>query len=237
MAETDDVPVETGAPVEAPAAEVEETNLLGGVDAAPEAPTEDARPEWLPEKFKTPEDLAKSYRELERKLRDRPTAPEPPESYELELPEGVELADEDVEFLRDLGLDNDKAQKLADFLLGDVANILQEAQADLQHERLANSWGMNPQSHEYMQRLSTVKAWANQNLPDSVVAEMAKSANGVNALFQMMESGAQVAHAVGQGGPGRPSPVELQELMADPRYQYDEDYRNMVRQKFVEAYD
>ena len=29
---------------------------------------EETRPEWLPEKFKTPEDLAKSYGELEKKM-------------------------------------------------------------------------------------------------------------------------------------------------------------------------
>jgi len=40
----------------------------------PEAPIEaeqdnsSARPEWLPEKFQSPEDLAKSYAELEKKL-------------------------------------------------------------------------------------------------------------------------------------------------------------------------
>ena len=31
----------------------------------------DERPEWLPEKFKTPEDMAKSYTELERKMQSR----------------------------------------------------------------------------------------------------------------------------------------------------------------------
>ena len=34
---------------------------------APAAPTGD-RPEWLPEKYKTPEDLAKGYKELESKI-------------------------------------------------------------------------------------------------------------------------------------------------------------------------
>ena len=45
-------------------------------ETGPEAPQAEAtqdnqpseRPEWLPEKFKTPEDLAKSYSELEKKL-------------------------------------------------------------------------------------------------------------------------------------------------------------------------
>lgn len=42
-----------------------------GPEAAPELASQDNssdRPEWLPEKFSTPEDLAKSYAELEKKL-------------------------------------------------------------------------------------------------------------------------------------------------------------------------
>ena len=46
-----------------------------------EASTDD-RPEWLPEKFKDPEDLAKAYSELEKKLGSRAT--EPPEEADDE---------------------------------------------------------------------------------------------------------------------------------------------------------
>lgn len=45
------------------------------------------RPEWLPEKFKAPEDLAKSYDELSRKLGAHTGAPE---SYEMEIEAGLE---------------------------------------------------------------------------------------------------------------------------------------------------
>ena len=38
------------------------------VEVATEAPEAPARPEWLPEKFNTPEDLASSYSTLEAKL-------------------------------------------------------------------------------------------------------------------------------------------------------------------------
>ena len=50
-----------------------ETITITQPETGPEAPQEEAqdnqseRPEWLPEKFKTPEDLAKSYSELEKK--------------------------------------------------------------------------------------------------------------------------------------------------------------------------
>lgn len=45
----------------------------GQAPASPETPPADSqpsneRPQWLPEKFKSPEDLAKAYRELEKKL-------------------------------------------------------------------------------------------------------------------------------------------------------------------------
>ena len=41
--------------------------VVDNVEAPAEAPT-DSRPEWLPEKFKTPEDLVTSYSNLESKL-------------------------------------------------------------------------------------------------------------------------------------------------------------------------
>lgn len=65
-------------------------------DAPPaeEAGEGDSRPEWLPEKFKSAEDLAKAYSELEKKLGSRT----PPESTEKaqdgkEAPEGTDLPD------------------------------------------------------------------------------------------------------------------------------------------------
>ena len=35
------------------------------------------RPEWLPEKFKTPEDMSKAYSELEKKLGQAPKEEQP----------------------------------------------------------------------------------------------------------------------------------------------------------------
>lgn len=216
-------------------------NLLGDVESEPaasppeqETSPEAERPEWLPEKFKTPEDLAKSYQELEKKIRQRS---EPPETYELQLPEGVEFSDEDAEWFRELGASNEQAQKLLDYMYAEVLPAIQDAQVEVHQERLARAWGVDPGDPAFTQRLAAVKEWADANLPASVVAEMAKTSNGVNALFQMMQAGASVKEATGVSGPVRPTQQELMDLMADPRYQHDEDYRNLVRQKFVEAYD
>ena len=63
-------------------AEQQDQNLLNqSADTQTETPvetdasTDSVRPEWLPEKFKTAEDFAKSYKELETKISDQPKAP------------------------------------------------------------------------------------------------------------------------------------------------------------------
>lgn len=63
--------------------------------AAP-APADPNRPAWLPEQFKTPEDLAKSYTELKARMVDTGLPPKAPEEYKFELPataKGLELDD------------------------------------------------------------------------------------------------------------------------------------------------
>lgn len=62
-------------------------------ETGPEAPVQEAeqtdnqseRPEWLPEKFNSPEDLAKSYAELEKKL-SAPKDEQTPDESEVEQP-------------------------------------------------------------------------------------------------------------------------------------------------------
>ena len=57
----------------------------------PEGETEE-RPEWLPEKFKTADDMAKSYAELEKTLREKGKVA--PESYEMSEDIGLDPEDE-----------------------------------------------------------------------------------------------------------------------------------------------
>lgn len=231
-------------------AEGEDINMFAGLEENPggempveepsppaEGEAQDARPDWLPEKFKTPEALAEGYRELERAYHSKTQAPE---EYQLELPEGVELTDEDIATLREMGLTNEQAQKFVGFVFEEVVPAVQEARVELHAERLGRSWGMEPESQAFKQRLTNLHSWAKQNLPESVVQELARSANGVNALYQMMQAqrdGTQVTRGPLTNAPARPTEQELAKLMEDPRYQYDDDYKNYVRQQFVAAYD
>lgn len=194
------------------------------------------RPEWLPEKFKSPEDLVKAYNELGGKLREKN---DPPEAYELTLPDGVSgLTDDDAAAFKQMGLTNDQAQKLVDYFHANVVPEIQNIRAGVEKERLAAAWNMQGvESHEFSQRLVEVKSWAARNLPEAAVAEMAKTANGVNALYKMMQSGMD-AKNIQPAQAHRLDKAQLQELMNDPRYvNRDPDYMAHVQRKFQETYD
>lgn len=106
---------------------------------APEKPQEGQavdRPEWLPENFKTPEDLAKSYQELQAeytKLKQggqQPPAEEQPKEPEVEKPAEEPKADEARKEVENRGLDFDAyAQEFAEQgqLGEDSYKALQEA--------------------------------------------------------------------------------------------------------------
>jgi hypothetical protein len=71
LTETKDAPAGHDEAMAAKFDAAQQAALEGTPAAAPEQKSEAAtqdRPSWLPEKFKTPEDLAKSYAELEKKL-------------------------------------------------------------------------------------------------------------------------------------------------------------------------
>ncbi len=77
---------------------VDETPVEGDENSSSED-----RPEWLPEKFKSPEDMAKAYSELEKKLGQPKVTEDTPKSNEKkppkpeEIPEGAEQAKAAVE--------------------------------------------------------------------------------------------------------------------------------------------
>ncbi|QFP93676.1 capsid assembly scaffolding protein [Ralstonia phage P-PSG-11-1] len=71
-----EAPVEDQAHIDAMVAKVDAANTPTETDT-PEVPAE-VRPQWLPEKFKSPEDLAKAYAELEGKLGGKKDDAPPP---------------------------------------------------------------------------------------------------------------------------------------------------------------
>jgi len=225
-------------------AEVEEQpQVQADVQEQPEESFTD-RPDWLPEKFKTPEDMAKSYGELERGFYQRKDdlreqiideinqdamkdAPASPADYDVnfQAPEGMEYTvDADDPLLgwfkgkaHEYGLSQDEFDGL----------INEYAQADLQR---GPDWNTESETlGEYAEdRLNRVDGWARGSLTQEgygVFANIPASAGMVQLFEELMELN-------GQPQFNMVSETEFQEVLSldelrsmqnDPRYWREKD--------------
>ena len=145
---------------------VKDEPKLTGEDETPE------RPEWLPEKFKTPEDMAKAYAELE-KAKSKGEAPDDKDTdataekavdeagldmdaLSKEYSESGELSKESLEALSKVGITEDMVQS---YITG------QEAQAAAAQKELLEPIGGDIEAN------NKLTAWAGDNLSDAEVDE------------------------------------------------------------------
>ena len=181
---------------------MEQPNLLSKTQQPAEAEsteqTEQAdRPEWLPEKFKTGEDLAKSYSELEKKFADQPKAPEQyswdfVDKMDLQINQDTETVREAEDMFKNLGMTQKQVEGVMT-LYKDQLNIIEDQmaqqrgpQVDLEQQNalLKQQWGS-----EYDSKLSAVKKFASKFSPTMLTQPLANTAEGLQLMYDMMESG------------------------------------------------
>lgn len=229
----------------------EATDNVEAPAEAPEATVEvaDSRPEWLPEKFNTPEDLVNSYSSLESKLGKgqdelRETimgeieaeafANRPEAAGDYTLPEGMdELAsDPNVEWWSNFAWENGFSQD--EFNEG-LERML-PAQPDLDAE--VAKLGDNANA-----RIEAVSLWSQKNVPEEFAGEimrLGESADGVRLLEHLMN---QMEGSSISGDATAPTALSLDELntmMRDPRYwdaaRRDAGYVKQVDEGFAKLY-
>ena len=203
--------------------------------AEAEAQVEEAvRPEWLPEKFQTPEDLRKSYDELSSKLgkgeeelratimqemeteafSQRPDAVGDyvlPEILDEESAVDNELLDWWANYSYDNGLSQDEfAEGITKY-----ANAVMGQQPDL--EAVQKELGDNAN-----ERVEAVQLWMNKFFPDAemqeAIAELGSSAAGIKALEHIIEQ-TKTSNVSAQGQvAGQITQADVEAKMKDPRY-------------------
>lgn len=199
------------------------------VEAA-EAP---ARPEWLPEKFKTPEDLAKSYSELQSKLgakdedlrkliieeiQNEAFADRPENVGDYKLPDSIESEDAvDNELLKwwsEHSFENGFSQEEFEQGIEMYAQAVLGSEPDLEAE--AEKLGENANA-----RIEAASVFANKFFPEEslpAIERMCESHEGIlalEAIMSAMKDGNFSGEAQPTGGLSEP---ELIEMMNDPRY-------------------
>ena len=221
----------------------------------PEEQVEQSKPEGLPEKFNSVEDLAKSYAELEKKLGE-PKPQETPEPKQQEAkPDDLEIANKAAESaglnMQDLQseFDNSGELKAESYQALEKAGIPKEyvdqfiAGQLAMRENLVNDVkgvaGGDESYGEMMQwasdNLSETEKVAYNNAVNSTDVESIKLAvTGLKARYDSA-NGIEPTLAKGKASPstegGFRSWAEVTEAMADPRYQKDIAYQDDVKRK------
>lgn len=226
-----------------------ETVAEATAEAATEAPTEERdfvvaedsqpqRPEWLPEKYNTGEDLAKAYKELESKLGTKEEdirskiieeiqteafSERPESSGDYQLPDIVneEMAvdNELLKWWADHSYENGFSQEEFNKGIEMYAEAIGGQEPDLDAE--AAKLGDNAND-----RIQAASMFANKFFPEQAipaVERMCESHEGILALEAVMEAmkdGSFTAETQPSAGQ---SEADLREMMNDPRYYKDRD--------------
>lgn len=226
-----------------------ETVAEATAEAATEAPTEERdfvvaedsqpqRPEWLPEKYNTGEDLAKAYKELESKLGTKEedirskiieeiqteAFSERPESAgDYQLPDIVneELAvdNELLKWWADHSYENGFSQEEFNKGIEMYAQAIGSQEPDLDAE--AAKLGDNAND-----RIQAASMFANKFFPAEAipaVERMCESHEGILALEAVMEAMKDGSFTAETQPTAGQSEAELREMMNDPRYWKDRD--------------
>ena len=194
-----------------------------------------ARPEWLPEKFKTPEDLAKSYTELQSKLgakdedirnsiieeiQKEAFADRPESAGDYQMPESIDedaaVDNELLQWWAEHSFENGFSQEEFEKGIEMYAQAMMGSEPDLEAE--AAKLGDNANA-----RIEAASAFANKFFPEDAlpaIERMCESHEGIialEAIQEAMKDGNFAADAQSSSGI---SERELAQMMNDPRY-YD----------------
>ena len=187
----------------------------------------------IPEKFKDQntgeirmDEFVKSYKGLEKKLSQNPSAPKTPEEYCIECEHGMFTSDEMINRrLHEKGFTQDQAQEVynlaAEKMMPIIAEMAADMEADREVEKLISHFGGPEQWKSVSQQLY---AFGQQNLPENVVANLSSSYDGVMALYRMMKSEEpSLGNDVESVSTDVDAEKELQSMMRDPKYWRDRD--------------
>lgn len=206
--------------------------IVDNVEATAEAPT-DSRPEWLPEKFKTPEDLVSSYSNLESKLgtsqdelkssilqelETEALQNRPATAGDYQIPEALDenLVNDNplFQWWANHSFENGYTQDEFEAGIGQYAQFYESMQPNLDSEK--TKLGDNADA-----RIQAVDLWANKFFPEEVsdaILTLGQSANGIEALEFIMDKMGSSSVSPDIQPTGNVNELELRSMMQDPRY-------------------
>ena len=216
-------------------------DLGDGLAPEPEEQAQD-RPEWLPEKFSSPEDMAKAYGELESKLGNPTEEPteteEPSEAFQSinqateEFMEAGTLSDETFKSLEGSGLPRELVES---YIAGQQA--IAESQTSAVYEIAGGQESYTAMAEWATESLDEASLDAFNQIVETGTIDQAKVA--VQGLYAQYQSASGAAPKLVQGNTSGNavapfgSSKQVSMAMRDPRYNSDPAYRNEVQRRLA----
>lgn len=211
--------------------------------AAAEKSAASSRPEWLPEKFQSPEDMAKAYSELEGKMGAGDTSADSVPTAETVRESGLDLPSLEAEYREsgELSSDSYDAAAKAGYSKEVVDKYIegQQAVVERQVEDIVSTVGGRTGYDDLI-------GWASDNLSEGEIDAFNRTiesndvdgiklaVNGLQARRNSNSPSDPVRQIEGGQAPSADrfdSWAQVKEAMADPRYSTDPAYNNAVVQK------
>lgn len=211
-----------------------------------EKPAKEERPAWLDDKFAKPEDLAKSYDELQKKFSQGKHKAPDEYSTDVLTEAGYELDDPVVDTYLGWAKKYGVNQEAFDELAGAITQMSGENVAAAEADYKAEHEALGPNANEIIKSNVT---WADGLVRKGIVSEdeRAELNNwGGTAIGQRLMQKVRTMTGDMSKIPLAPVAeeqlseadftVEMQSRMADPRYQSDPAYRQKVENEFNRRY-
>jgi hypothetical protein len=215
--------------------------LGDGLVSEPEEQAQE-RPEWLPEKFSNPEEMAKAYGELESKLgnpTEEPTEPEEPsEAFQSinqateEFMESGTLSDDTFKNLEASGLPRELVES---YIAGQQA--IAESQTAAVFEIAGGQDNYTAMAEWATEALDEASLDAFNQIVETGTIEQAKVA--VQGLYSQYQAASGAAPKIVQGNTSGNavapfgSSQQVSMAMRDPRYNRDPAYREEIQRRLA----
>jgi hypothetical protein len=226
---------DSGAVSQAPTPDSELRDAVAQQEDQEQAPQEQPevqseRPEWLPEKFQSPEDLAKAYGELESKLSDD-GQPNALEQFAKEYEDNGQLGDASYDKLEKMGI----SREMVDLYISG----LQSAQ-DRESKAVYDIVGGQEQFEKMAAWVGTNLAEGEVNTLNEMLVQGGESAKMAAQLIKTrydQVNGREASLIQGNVASTSKSTFqsyhELMQAMNDPRYQSDPAYQKQVADRLA----
>lgn len=202
----------------------------------------DARPEWLPEKFNTAEDLANAYSELQKKFSQGKH--KAPEKYDDTVFKDAGIGDDDELFstYRDWAKENGISQSAFEDLATKFISMSQleaeqgQVSFEEEYKKLGNNADATIKSMtDWAQGLVRKGVWSEADFEEFKI--MGGTAQGIRALQKVRSYYGDKPIPVDVGPiDGAPSKEELMAMVGKPEYNTDPAYRAKVEKMFEQVY-